>query len=153
MPKWKISVLLFTAVAMAVGQSAADLDSPAVLNVAKKLRCSCGCNQDLGCKMEGDCQVCRRGKEKIFSAQQAGKTDQQVIDQFVAETGKDALVVHPGLMGIVGPYAALGVGLAFVILFIRRFRRPQLAGSAADTTANLDPAVLERIEKDLSKFD
>jgi len=74
MRKWKTSVLVAAVAALCMAQSVSDMESPAVLRVADNLKCSCGCNLTMACKMEGDCHVCRLGKAKIFTLQQAGKS-------------------------------------------------------------------------------
>ena len=68
--------------------------------VAGKLNCSCGCNMNMNCLMPPyPCQVCRRAKAKIIAMQAEGKSDNQILDQFVQENGKDVLVVEPGRAG------------------------------------------------------
>src|SRR5258707_6393243 len=95
------------------------------------------------------CPVCRKNKIKIAAMQASGKSDKEILDQFVTETGKDVLVVPPGVIGSALSYSALAIGLPMVIWFIRRFRRP----AAAPTASDVDPAVLARIEKDTANLD
>src|SRR6266404_4199232 len=151
MPKWKISFLAAVLVAACLAQTASQLESPEVNRVAGKLSCTCGCNLKMDCKMEPwPCHICKDFKAKIIEMQAAGKSDDQILDQFVQENGKSILAIGPGPMGMIGPYAALALGALLVIWVIRRFaaRRPQAAAA--------DGAVLdqyqERIEKDLAKL-
>lgn len=132
-----------------VAQTAVDLDSEPVNRVAKKLACSCGCAQDMTCKMEPGCGVCKRAKMQIFAEQQAGKSDSQIIDQFVQENGKQALFVTPALFGTAGPFVALSIGAIIVVLVIRKYSRPRPAPAAPE----IDSATMERIEKDIAKLD
>jgi hypothetical protein len=150
MQKWKISLLAAVLAANCLAQTAADLVAPQVSRVADKLKCSCGCNLTMACFMPpaGQCGTCRIGKEKIIALQSQGKSDQQILDQFVQDNGKDVLAITPGVVGFVTPYAALAVGLGIVAFVIRRFRQPQTA-----TLPQVDPATIERIEKDLAKLD
>src|SRR5208337_3850086 len=92
-----------------LAQTAVDLVSEPVNRVAKKLSCNCGCAQDMTCQMEPGCGTCKRAKMKIFADQQAGKSDQQILDEFVAENGKTILNVTPGLYGTAGPFVALSL--------------------------------------------
>jgi hypothetical protein len=150
MQKWKISLLAAALAANCFAQTAADLVAPPVTRVADKLKCSCGCSLTMACFMPpaGQCGTCRIGKEKIIAMQAQGKSDQQILDQFVQDNGKDVLAITPGVVGFVTPYAALALGLGIVAFVIRRFRQPQAA-----TVPQIDPATIERIEKDLAKLD
>jgi cytochrome c-type biogenesis protein CcmH/NrfF len=142
----KSSLLLAIAAGLCFAQTAVDLDSEPVNRVAKKLSCTCGCAQDMTCKMEPGCGVCKRAKTQIFALQTEGKSDSQVLDQFVAENGKQILAITPGLFGTAGPFVALSLGAIVVVLVIKRLRKPHPA-------AEIDPQVLERIDKDLAKLD
>lgn len=128
-------------------QTAVDLDSKPVNRVAKKLACSCGCAQDMTCQMEPGCGVCKRAKMRIFAEQQAGKSDSQIIDEFVAENGKQALFLTPAGFGTAGPFVALSLGAIVVLFAIKRYRKPHAPAP------QIDPVVLERINKDMAKLD
>ena len=143
----KFSLLLAAACGLCLAQTAVDLDSAPVNRVAKKLACSCGCAQDMTCQMEPGCGICKRAKTKIFTEQQAGKTDSQIIDEFVAESGKQALFVTPAMFGTAGPFIALSLGALVVVLVIKKYRKPHAA------VPEIDPEVLERINKDMAKLD
>jgi len=145
----KFSLLLALGAGFAVAQTAVDLDSEPVNRVARKLACSCGCTQDMACKMEPGCGTCKRAKTKIFAMETDGKSDSQILDAFVAENGSQVLRITPGLFGTAGPFVALSLGAIIVLLVIRRYMRPQAAGHAPD----IDPDVMERINKDMAKFD
>jgi cytochrome c-type biogenesis protein CcmH/NrfF len=139
--------MLALACGLCLAQTAVDLDSPPVNRVAKKLACSCGCYQDMTCQMEPGCGMCKMAKTKIFAAQQAGKSDSQIIDQFVAEGTKE--FVTPALFGTAGPFVALSLGAVVVLMVIRKYRKPRAAGNLPE----IDPAVLDRINKDMAKLD
>jgi cytochrome c-type biogenesis protein CcmH/NrfF len=149
---WKGSFLIATLAALALAQSASDLESPAVLRVADNLKCSCGCTLTMACKMEGDCQMCRRAKAQIFAMQQSGKSDEQIMAQFVQENGKDVLVQRPGFMGAGGVGIAALLGLAIVVIVIRRSMRHKPAPAIANAP-EIDPETMARIERDINKLD
>jgi len=151
MPKFKTSLLVVLMTIAALAQTATELESPAVNRVAAKLNCSCGCKLNMACRMppDGRCPVCQMNKAKILAMQQAGTSDQQILDQYASENGKDILVIPPGSAGVLGPYVALGLGLIAVFFTIRRYMR--LKPSVAAT--QIDRATLEQIEKDLAKLD
>jgi len=143
----RFSLILALSAAYCAAQTAVDLDSEPVNRVAKKFACSCGCAQDMTCKMEPGCGICKRQKMKIFADQAAGKTDSQIVDEFVAENGK--LFVTPGSFGTAGPFIALSLGAIVVLVAIRRMRKPH----AAATAPEIDPEVLDKINKDMAKLD
>ena len=142
-------------VAAALAQTASDLDSPAVNRVAAKLQCSCGCNQNMACVMPPGCPMCKTNKTKIFGLQKTGMGDDQILAQYVAENGKDIIVIPPGMGGFAGPYIALGLGLIVVLWTIRRYiRKPDMAAAGAGGVApDVDAELLARIEKDTADLD
>ncbi len=150
MRKWKSSLLLAIMVAAALGQTATEMDSPQINRIASKLHCSCGCNQSMACVMPPGCPVCKMNKAKMVNMQKSGMGDQQILDQYVAENGKDILIVPPGIAGVLGPYVMLSLGLLLVVWTIRRYRRPR---KAALNGPPIDAATLARIEKDTANLD
>ena len=154
MQKWKTSFLLAVMIVAALGQTATDLDSPPVNRVAAKLKCNCGCNQNMACVMPPGCPVCKTNKTKIFGMQKSGMGDQQILDQYVAENGKDIIVIPPGAAGFAGPYIALGLGLVVVLWTIRRYlHKPSPAAAGPGGGPDVDAETMARIEKDTANLD
>lgn len=153
--KIKASLLVLLATALCLAQTANEYESPDVIRIAGKLNCSCGCHLRMDCVMPptGICPVCKAAKIRIANMKNEGKTEQQVLDQFVAENGASVLAVSPGPFGNAAPYLALTLGLGVVLLAIRYYRRVRPAPAVAPG----DDATLSRyhdqIEKDLSKLD
>lgn len=150
MHKWKSSFLIAIMMVAALGQTATEMDSPQINRIASKLKCNCGCNQTMACVMPPGCPVCKTNKAKMVNMQKSGMSDQQILDRFVAENGKDILVIPPGIGGVLGPYIALGLGLLLVLWTIRRYMRPRMAAAGGPT---VDPATLAQIEKDTANLD
>lgn len=150
MRKWKSSLLLAIMMVAALGQTATEMDSPQINRIAAKLKCSCGCNQNMACVMPPGCPVCKTNKAKMVTMQKSGMSDRQILDQYVAENGKDILVIPPGLGGVLGPYVALSLGLVLVLWTIRRYTRPRLTPAGGPP---VDPATLAQIEKDTANLD
>ena len=154
--QWLRSSLLILALAsLGIAQTAEDLESPAVNRVAERLLCPCGCKMNMACRMDPyPCRTCWDNKKKILKMQQAGLSDQAILDQFAQENGKSILSIQPGVLGSMTFYSAAVVGLIAVILLIRRYRRPTAAPAGAP---ELDQAVLDRyhgqIEKEVEKLD
>jgi cytochrome c-type biogenesis protein CcmH/NrfF len=150
MHKWKSSFLIAVMMVAAIGQTATEMDSPQINRIASKLKCSCGCNQNMACVMPPGCPVCKTNKAKMVNMQKSGMSDQQILDQYVAENGKDILVVPPGIAGVLGPYVALTLGLGLVLFTIRRLMRPR---AISPNGPPVDPETLARIEKDTANLD
>ena len=150
MRQWKSSLLLTVMLAAALGQTATEMDSPQINRIASKLHCNCGCNQSMACVMPPGCPVCKMNKAKMVNMQKSGMSDQQILNQYVAENGKDVLIVPPGIAGVLGPYVMLTLGLLLVLWTIRRYMRPR---KAALNGPPIDAATLARIEKDTANLD
>jgi cytochrome c-type biogenesis protein CcmH/NrfF len=150
MRKWKSSLLLAIMMVAALGQTASEMDSPQINRIASKLKCSCGCNQNMACVMPPGCPVCKTNKAKMVNMQKSGMSDQQILDKYIAENGKDILVIPPGIAGVLGPYVALSLGFLLVLWTIRRYTRPRTVPS---NVPPIDAATLARIEKDTANLD
>src|ERR1035438_6483152 len=89
MRKWKSSILVALLAAVALAQSASEWDSTAVNGVAAKLKCDCGCKQDIACTMPPyPCPVCKKNKMRIFNMMNQGMTESQILDTYVKEQGR-----------------------------------------------------------------
>lgn len=155
MRRFKNSLLVLCLfVGTGFGQSAEELESPAVNRVAEKLLCPCGCKMNMACRMDPyPCRTCWENKQKIFKYQKAGLSDQAILDQFAKDNGKDIIATPPGLMGSLSMYSVAFLGLILVAFTIRRYRRkPAAAGDAPSD----DPALNryhDQIEKEVEKLD
>jgi cytochrome c-type biogenesis protein CcmH/NrfF len=97
--------------------------------------------------------VCKAAKIRIANMKKEGKSQSQVLDQFVAENGASILAISPGPWGNATPYLALILGLGVVFLSIRYYRRlrPAPAVPAGDDAAL--SRYHDQIENDLSKLE
>src|SRR3982750_3084576 len=99
--------LLALAVAPVFGQSAEELESPAVNRVAGKMLCPCGCKMNMACRMDPyPCQTCNNNKKKILKMQSAGMSAEAILAQFQQDMGKDVVAVQPGILGSLSFYTA-----------------------------------------------
>lgn len=156
MLRLRSKLLLILTAGLCLAQSSTDFLTPAVRRVGDKLACLCGsCKNTVAtCQMLG-CHYSSPAREKIAKMQAAGMSDQAIIDDFVKKEGLKALAVPPAegfsLLGWVMPFVAIGIGLAVIYLFIKRFHKPAPVIAPADTAA-LDK-YHEQIEKDLAKLE
>jgi cytochrome c-type biogenesis protein CcmH/NrfF len=151
----KSSLIIVFLACAAFAQNAEDLESPAVNRVAERLLCPCGCKMNMACRMDPyPCRTCWDNKKKILSMQQAGMSDQGILDKFAEENGRGILSIQPGVLGSMTFYTAAAVGLILVVLVIRKYRR---APAAAGPVAEVGDALLDRyhgqIEKETEKLD
>ena len=80
----KTAFLIALLAAVAVAQSASEWDSHAVNAIAAKLKCQCGCKQDIACTMPPyPCPQCKMNKVRIFTMMNQGMTEQQILDEYV----------------------------------------------------------------------
>ena len=157
MRRWQSSFLLLIVAAACLAQSASQLQSEAVRRVGSKLACLCGtCNNTVAdCPML-ECHFAKPARVRIATMQAAGKSDSEIIAQFVGEHGNQIFAVPPAegfnLLAWVMPWVGIAVGLTMVWLFVRRFRKP---ATAAESSADAEALsrYQERIEKDLAKLD
>ncbi|MBZ5634452.1 MAG: hypothetical protein LAO55_15120 [Acidobacteriia bacterium] len=153
--KTKASLLVILATALCLAQTATEYESPEVNHIAGMLNCNCGCHLRMDCVMPptGICPVCKAAKIRIANMKKEGKSEGQILDQFVADMGPGVLAVSPGPFGNAAPYIALTLGLGLVLLAIRYYRhvRPAPAVAAGDDAAL--SRYHDQIEKDLSKLD
>ena len=149
----KSAFLVLVMALAALAQTATETESPEVNRVAAKLKCSCGCNQSMACVMPPGCAMCKMNKTKIYNMQKVGMSDADIIARYQKENGADILIIPPGVGGTVAPYIALALGLGLVLWTIRRYAVKKPVTAAAGMPADIDPAMLERIEKDMSKLE
>lgn len=152
-----LALLVLASLTMA--QVSSELITPEIRRVGSRLACLCkSCKNSVGdCAMLA-CHYSKPAREKIRDQQAAGKTDDQIVQSFVDEQGRQALVVPPaeGFSGLAWwtPPFMVGLGLALIYWFIRR-----MSGASAPIAARprVDDQMLNRykdsIEKDLAKLD
>jgi len=109
---------------------------------------------NMACRMEPyPCRTCWDNKKKIFKLQSVGFSDQQILDKFAQEQGKDIVAVPPGALGSLSMYTAAFVGLILVVWVMRRYSRK---GAAVGAVPLDDPELNryhDQIEKEVDKLD
>ena len=105
----------------------------------------------MACVMPPGCPICKMNKAKMVNMQKSGMSDQQILDQYVAENGKDVLVVPPGIAGRARPLRSAHSGTAPGSLDHPPPDAP--AQSRSPNGPPIDAATLARIEKDTANLD
>ena len=145
----RLIILAMCVAAIAPAQMASRNQKVDAYRVGSRLACQCGCSDTVAtCSMLG-CGFSHPAKEKIAQMQAAGASDASIIDTFIKQYGNGIYRGAPNAFGWAVPYAILALGLAMVIAFVRRARRPKpvLVNDARLARYN------EQIEQELHNLD
>ena len=140
--------------------TAADNDA-AIQRIEKRIRCSCGCGLDVyTCRTtDFSCTYSPAMHKEVLRLASDGKSAQQIIDEFVAQYGQQALMAPPrrgfNLFGYFVPPLVVLIAGTFLFFRLRRWtRQAQSAASAADSlpATNASAAELERLRQELDRL-
>ncbi len=130
--------------------AAATVDEQTVYDVASQLRCVVCQNLSVA---DSPSETANQMRAIIRERLAAGESPQQVRAYFVEKYG-DWILLSPPKSGFtllvwVVPFVGLGIGLVLVMVVVRRWSRaPHPA-----VPARLDPAVRERIRREMSEME
>ncbi|MDH3495647.1 MAG: cytochrome c-type biogenesis protein CcmH [Gemmatimonadota bacterium] len=114
-------------------------NDPFIIDVERRLRCTCGCNLDIYTCRTTDftCTYSPQLHREVIGLVEQDKSGEEILAAFVAKYGETALMAPPkqgfNWAGYLLPGIAItivGVILAWVLL--RRARRPATAAAGAD---------------------
>jgi cytochrome c-type biogenesis protein CcmH/NrfF len=139
-------------------------DNLAVIqSIEKRLRCTCGCGLDIYTCRTTDftCTYSPALHKDVLAEFNAGKTPQQIVDDFVARYGQQALMAPPkrgfNLAGYFVPGIAVLAAGVILALVLRRWVREGAAEPAAAAlplaAVNATPAELEQLRRDLDDLE
>ncbi|MGE5803354.1 MAG: cytochrome c-type biogenesis protein CcmH [Gemmatimonadota bacterium] len=144
--------------------TAADTDA-GIQAIEKRLKCSCGCGLDIYTCRTTDftCTYSPALHKEVVTLAGQGKSDQQIIDAFVAQYGEAVLMAPPrrgfNLAGYFVPSLAIIVAAAFLVRVLRRWtRETQFAHATTDerapaaTPPDASPAELQRLRDELDRI-
>jgi cytochrome c-type biogenesis protein CcmH len=101
--------------------------------------------------------VTNRMKDEIRQMLSEGKTEQEVIDYYVAQHGPQILSTPPAkgfnLAAYLVPMAMLVLGAAALVYVVRKWRDHDKAAEAPTASTDLDPEYVERVRKELAERD
>ncbi len=146
------ALLLAVAVCFSLGASSGS--GTRINGLSHRLMCTCGCSQLLG---ECDHYGCPdRDKElaELTTGINTGKSDQQILDQFVSEYGVVVLSAPPkhgfDLVAWIAPLAVFLAALLGTILLVRKWgvgKRALAYGGQVPETPEMD-AIREKIRRE-----
>jgi cytochrome c-type biogenesis protein CcmH len=122
--------------------TAGDND-PAVKELERKLKCTCGCNLDIYLCRTTDftCQYSPALHQEVLELRTLGKNPEEIAAAFVAKYGEQILMAPPAegfnLAGYLVPGAAVVVAGALIgLVLVRRARQPVPAPVAPSVSAD-----------------
>jgi cytochrome c-type biogenesis protein CcmH/NrfF len=137
------------------GATASEKPNADIVRVGKRLKCKCGCIDSIASCSMLQCEYSKPGKERIAQMQSLGMSDDQIVKAFVEEYGADIQLSPPSPFGWIVPYSMVGVGMALIWLFIRKYRKAKPLAEVG--TIEIDDPGLEKykdqIEKDLANME
>lgn len=124
-------------------------------NISNRVYCLCGCVTTLKhCPHPAsECEMKTQEYALIDTDIKAGKTEPQILQDFVQKYGVKVLAAPPAkgfnLTAWILPGVGLLMGLIVAVDITRRWRRP--AAAEAARTSEIDPHVLAAVEEEMRK--
>jgi cytochrome c-type biogenesis protein CcmH/NrfF len=139
--------------------TAADNDA-AIQAIEKRIRCTCGCNQDVyTCRTtDFSCSTSPAMHRRVVSLAQQGRTAQQILDAFVQQGGVAILMAPPkrgfNLTAYYLPSVLIVAAAVVLTLVLRRRSRASVAITPAPSPSNVaaSSAELERLRRELDRL-
>ncbi len=152
--------MLIVVLAVALGLTAAAVVRAATSNttteaIGDRVICQCGCNMPVNtCNHE---QCSSRDEMRAMAAKEiaAGKSETQILQDFVLAYGVKVLATPPAtgfnLTVWILPGIALIVGLVFVVVLVRRWRKPPPGPEppSRGPDSAIDPKILAAVEREM----
>jgi cytochrome c-type biogenesis protein CcmH len=143
-------------------QPVTALDSDERIQVIEKqLKCTCGCNLDVYTCRTTDftCAQSPAMHQEVIALWEAGRTGQEIVDDFVSRHGVVILMAPPkkgfNLAAYFLPMTAILAAAAVLLLVLRRWTRgAAVAAEPApiDPAASASPQELDRLRQELERF-
>lgn len=142
-------LLLFAATLFA---QTPGIESPDVKRVGAHIACQCGaCKETVNCPMSmSGCGFCAPAKAKIHKMQQAGISDQSIIDTYIKQYGPGIYRGNPNSFYWIVPYGVLLLGVLAIFWFVRRYYYRPAVALPVDESFN---RYRDTIEKDFAKLE
>ena len=154
--RFRLTTALLLAALLAAPAARAEEPRPTVESVSERVMCLCGCVATLNhCPHpESECSGRSEMTSLIKKQIAEGKTEEAILQDFVERYGVKVLAAPPGKGFNLAAYVLTGlgvvVGLACVVLIVRRWRQPSAAPVSA-TPAPVDQKALAAVEEEMRK--
>lgn len=127
---------------------------PSAKSVGDGLMCQCGCPETVTLCNHPVCSSRTEMQAQIQREIDAGKSETSIVQDFILRYGVKVLATPPATgfnrMVWILPAAVLMGGLALVLVFTRRWRRPATEAVAA-VPAAIEPKLLAAVEEEMKR--
>lgn len=146
-----LALLAVVALSLAATTDAADIESRARDVEGKLMAPCCGANT----VREHDSGPAMRMREEIRQMLVEGRSEQEILDFYAAKYGEKILAMPEArgfnLVPYLAPMLLLVLGGAGLLVAMRRWRGGRGAEAEQRPLPKLDPAYLERLERDVGR--
>jgi cytochrome c-type biogenesis protein CcmH len=156
MRRFRSSLLVLVVAVAALAQTASEKPSADVRRVGARLQCQCGCKDSVATCSMLECSFSKPAKLRIAQMQAVGMSDEQIVQAFIRDYGIGIYLAPPNAFGWIIPYAGAGLGLAAILLFLRKAYRKPKPMTDLGTIDPDDPEwtkYQQQIEKDTANLD
>ena len=154
MQRFKSSLLVLMLAVAALAQTASEKPNNDVRRVGARLQCQCGCKDSVATCSMLECSFSKPAKLRIAQMQAVGMSDDQIVQAFIRDYGMAVYLAPPNAFGWIVPYAAVGLGLAVIFLFIRKYKPKPMTDLGTMGADDRELAKYqEQIEKDTANLD
>ena len=153
------AVCVFAVVFAAPALANTPASKPTLEQVSNQVYCLCGCVTLLNrCPhLPSECQSRAELQAVILKDIQQGKTDKAILDDLVSRYGVRVLASPPAagfdLAAWILPGVALLIGLAAVLVIVRRWRARVAAASGEEEPVPADPTIAAAVEEEMRRIE
>ena len=146
--------MVFAIAVAALAQTASEKPNVDVRRVGARLQCQCGCKDSVATCSMLECHFSKPAKERIAQMQSVGMSDEQIVQAFIRDYGMAVYLAPPNAFGWIIPYAAVGFGMAVILLFLRKYKRKPMTDLGAIEAEDPELAKYqEQIDQDTKNLD
>jgi cytochrome c-type biogenesis protein CcmH/NrfF len=134
-----------------------------VVALEHKIRCTCGCNQDVYTCRTTDftCTTSPAMHQLVLARLDSGMTEAQVLAAFQKQYGEMIFMSPPkhgfNLVMYLMPIVGLGVGIGLVVGLVKRWAKATPRGAVAEEAATAEsgvtPEEMAKLKQELEKFE
>ena len=132
----------------------AKTEKQRVSEITNNLVCTCGCANIIVAKC--DCGQAAEMTKEVAAFVQRGATDADIFQAFEKKYGPAVLGAPKAegfnLLAWILPFVGLALGGAFVVVVLRRLRRPDIEALPADEVAEPDEETRRLIDEELREY-
>ncbi|MBZ5514290.1 MAG: cytochrome c-type biogenesis protein CcmH [Acidobacteriia bacterium] len=148
-----VSLFAFATLALGAGRARAVDPPPTVDRIGERVMCLCGCVAILNHCPHQNCSMHEEMRATIQKAIAEGKDENAILQLLVQQYGVKVLAAPPAqgfdLAAWLLPGLGLAVGLALVVMIVRRWRKPGEIPATAAGGHDVDPKLLAAVEEEM----